>query len=387
MGVGPREIIATSWALGRGQLARYAGSGTSITSKLEAELRADTGTDFALAVNSGTSALVCALIGLGVGPGDEVLVPAYTFVATAAAAVAVGAVPVLVDVDESLTMDPIDLKRKITAGTKAVIPVHMLNLVSDLDAIMLLAQENDLVVLEDACQAVGVTYKGRQVGSIGHAGAFSFNQHKNIRSGEGGAVLTNNERVHTRAAMFHDVGNYMRSERSTFDEPLFVGLNLRMPEICSAMLRPQLARLDRQMARRRERRELVLELLPDDLPLHICPHHDQTAAAGLAVLFDSPELAQEFGSTKGVTWIFDTGRHIYTNWEPLWARRTHHPVIDPYGWAYGDSDDEQPVSCPNTVDILQRACNISLDPDIPLPAYRRFARHIASAACRLRDAA
>jgi dTDP-4-amino-4,6-dideoxygalactose transaminase len=371
--------------LGRGQLARYGGSGTSATSKLENELCAHTGAEYALAVNSGTSALICALVGLGVGPGDEVLVPAYTFVATAAAAVAVGAVPVLVDIDESLTMDPLDMKRKITERTKAVIPVHMLNLVSDLDPIVRLCEENNIFLLEDACQAVGVTYKGRKVGTIGDAGAFSFNQHKNIRSGEGGAVLAHSERVHARAAMFHDVGNYMRSERSSFEEPLFVGLNLRMPEVCSAMLRPQLARLDKQMKRRQERRRIMLELLPDDLPLHISPHHDAGSAAGLAVICDSPELARALGETKGVTWLFNTGRHIYTNWEPIWSRRTHNPMIDPYKWAYGSAGEAPEVSCPNTLDILQRACNISLDPDIPLPAYRRFARHISAAASRLRN--
>jgi dTDP-4-amino-4,6-dideoxygalactose transaminase len=379
--------LAVSWTLGRGQLARYGGSGTSATSKLESELCDHTGARHTLAVNSGTSALVCALVGLGVGPGDEVLVPAYTFVATAAAAVAVGAVPVLVDIDESLTMDAIDLKRKVTSRTKAVIPVHMLNLVCDLDAIMAVSRENALVVVEDACQAVGVTYRGRKVGTIGDAGAFSFNQHKNIRSGEGGAVLTDDERTYVRAAMFHDVGNYIRSERVTSDEPLFVGLNLRMPEVCSAMLRPQLARLDKQMKRRHERRRRMLDLLPDGAPLHISPHHDADAAVGLTVICDTPEIARAFGSTRGVTRLFDTGRHLYTNWDPIWSRRTHHPTIDPYRWAYGETSDVVGPSCPNTLPVLERACNITLDADIPEPLYRKMAADIASAASRLADVA
>jgi dTDP-4-amino-4,6-dideoxygalactose transaminase len=383
MSVGPREVLAASLTLGRGQLARYGGSGTSVTSRFESELCQCTGAGYALAVNSGTNALVCALVGLGVGPGDEVLVPAYTFVATAAAPLAVGAVPVLVDIDESLTLDPIDMKRKITARTKAVIPVHMLNLVCDLDAITALADESSIAVVEDACQAVGVSYHGRKVGTIGHAGAFSFNQYKNITSGEGGALITNDQRVHTRAAMFHDTGNYMRSERSKSDEPLFVGLNLRMPEICSAILRPQLRRLDRQMQRRRERRQLMLALLRDKPALRISPHHAPDEAVGLTVMCSSAEVAETFGATRGVTRLFDTGRHVYTNWEPVWARRTHHPRIAPYEWAYGPADSEHEVACPNTVEILKRSCNINLDPDLPMLVYRKLARSIAEAADRL----
>jgi dTDP-4-amino-4,6-dideoxygalactose transaminase len=384
VGVGAREILAASWTLGRGQLARYGGSGTSVTSRFEAELCQHTGAQHALAVNSGTNALVCALVGLGVGPGDEVLVPAYTFVATAAAPLAVGAVPVLVDIDESLTIDPIDMKRKITERTKAVIPVHMLNLVCDLDSIGAVAEEHGLAVLEDACQAVGVTYHGRKVGTIGDAGAFSFNQHKNIRSGEGGAVLTDDERVYTRAAMFHDTGNYMRAERSNHEEPLFVGLNLRMPEVCSAILRPQLRRLDRQMERRHQRRRQMIELLGDQPGLRISPHHAQDEAVGLTVTCATPEAAQALGRARGVTRLYDTGRHVYTNWEPIWARRTHHPRIAPYEWAYHGGPEPE-VSCPNTVAILERSCNISLDPELPAPVYRKLATSIAQSAQRLDD--
>ena len=134
---------------------------------------------------------------------------------------AVGAVPVLVDVDESLTIDPEDIKRKITPYTKAIMPVHMLNLVCDMDAITAIAKEHRLKVIEDACQAVGVTYKGRRVGTIGEVGAFSFNQFKNLNSGEGGAVLTNDDRIFTRARMFHDVGSYTREYAFESNEAVF----------------------------------------------------------------------------------------------------------------------------------------------------------------------
>lgn len=159
-----RGMAATVRVLGRGELGRFTGGDRSEVARFESELAGFLGTSHALAVNSGTSALVAALVGAGVGPGDEVLVPAYTWVSTAAAALAVGAVPVLVEVDASLTMDPADLKDRITPRSRAVLPVHMLNHVADMDAIMDVAAAHDLVVIEDACQAIGVTYRGARPG-------------------------------------------------------------------------------------------------------------------------------------------------------------------------------------------------------------------------------
>ena len=144
--------------------------------------------------------------------------PAYTWMATAAAPVMVGAVPVLVDIDESLTIDPADIERKITPYTRAIMPVHMLNLPCNMDAIMAIAKKRKLLVIEDACQAVGVRYKDRYCGAIGDAGAFSFNAYKNINIGEGGAVITNDDRIFARARKYHDLGSagaQPRARRST----------------------------------------------------------------------------------------------------------------------------------------------------------------------------
>jgi dTDP-4-amino-4,6-dideoxygalactose transaminase len=369
-------MAAAVWTLGRGQLGRYARKGTSSTDRFERELENYTGARHALAVNSGTSALICALVGLRIGPGDEVLVPAYTWVSSAAAVVIVGAVPVLVEIDESLTIDPNDLERKITPRTRAVIPVHMLNLVCQMDRIMSIAAARGLAVIEDACQAVGTTYRGRRVGSIGDAGAFSFNQHKNIRSGEGGAVLTNDESIFVRAAMMHDVGSYTRPRRIEHPEPAFVGMNMRMPEIASAILRPQLNRLDRQMDRRRKRRAMILEKIAGEDGLRVTPHHDPAAAVGLAVTFDDPRDAARFAQARGVSRLIDTGRHVYTNWTPIRGRRTFDPRVDP--WSGGEVD--YPIdSCPRTLQILERTCTISLDPNLPMPVMRVMAHRMIGA--------
>jgi len=378
LSMGVRETAAALRVLAKGDLGRYYARGTSETARFENELGSFTASDHALAVNSGTSALICALVGAGIGPGDEVLVPAYTWVSTAAAPLAVGAVPVLVEIDESLTIDPDDIERKITPHTKAIIPVHMINLVSDMDPIMALAAQHDLVVIEDACQAIGLRYRGRRVGSIGHAGVFSFNQHKNIKSGEGGALITDDERLHARASIYHDVGSYEREEQVSYDEPVFVGVNYRMPELSAAILRPQLARLDRQLARRRERRQFVLEQLHESLPsFTVNPHHDESDATGLAISFDDPDAARSFGDRKGARRLIDTGRHVYTNWQPILAKRSFDPRFDPYAWAHRSFDDEADA-CPATLDILARSCTVELAPELPTPAFRLAVRQLTN---------
>jgi dTDP-4-amino-4,6-dideoxygalactose transaminase len=368
--IGHREIAAAVRTLGMGQLARYGRAGTSQTDLFESELAAHVGVRHALAVNSGTSALTCAMAALGVGPGDEVLVPAYTWVSTAAAAVVLGAVPVLVEIDATLTMDPADLESKITSRSKAVVPVHMLNMPADMDRIVDVARAHGLLVIEDACQAVGVTFKGRQLGSIGDAGTFSFNQHKNIRSGVGGAVLVNNDRVHVRAAMFHDVGAYARPGRPDHDELPFVGMNLRMPEVASAILRPQLRRLDKRMARQAQRRAMILSVLDARRDVIVTPHNDPSAAVSLAVRFDDPDAARRFATARGVNRLIDTGRHVYSNWQSILGRR----CFDDRANVWRDRDIDYVDACPTTTAILERTCSISVDPDIPMPIMRRVAR-------------
>src|SRR5260370_19084497 len=153
---------------------------------LEREFAKYVGTPYALANRSGTSALMCSLVALGLKPGDEVIVPAYTFVATYSAAVFLGLVPVLTEIDESLNIDPAEIKRRITSKTRAIMPVHMLGNPCDMDRILAIAEEHGLPVIEDACQATGASYKGRKVGCFGQMGAFSLNVFKTITAGDGG---------------------------------------------------------------------------------------------------------------------------------------------------------------------------------------------------------
>lgn len=350
---GIAEFVNVARVLASGCLMHSASDNRSFTARFQTALAAKMGVKHALAVNSGTSGLIAALVAAGIGPGDEVLIPAYTWVSTAIAPLAVGAIPILVDIDETLTMDVVDLERKITPFTRAIIPVHMVNHVCCMDEIMALATRHNLIVIEDACQAVGVTYKGRRVGSIGDFGVFSFNHYKNMSAGEGGALLTNNTVFYNRAKVFHDVGTYYNEYRSdSFD---FVGCNLRVSELTGAVLHAQLGKLDNhlQRLRRIRKRYLKSSKFADIQP---SPHHDVKNAVGLTYLFSSPEEATSFAKkNRNVVVIFDIKKYDYLSWLPVLSGCREDPRKNPYLFAKRNFE-YSPEMCSITLDILSRSC-------------------------------
>jgi len=185
-------------------LFRYYGPTASKVQQAEQAFAETMGAQYVLGVNSCTSALIAALVACGVGPGDEVIVPGYTFFASASAAVVAKAIPVIAEVDESLTLDPEDLERKITKHTKAVIPVHMRGTGCDMDRVMAVAKKHDLRVIEDVAQACGASFKGKRLGTFGDCGCFSLDFYKIITSGEGGFITTDDERLYVLAESYHD---------------------------------------------------------------------------------------------------------------------------------------------------------------------------------------
>ena len=172
--------------------------------ELEAAICSTFGSRYAQLTSSGTAALTTALSVLGIGYGDEVITPSFTFVASFEAVLSVGAVPVLVDVDDTLTLDPAAVRKAITPRTKAIMPVHMCGSMADLDALQAICREHNLVLLEDACQSIGATYKGKHLGTIGDAGTFSFDFVKTMTCGEGGVVMTNREDVYVKSDGYTD---------------------------------------------------------------------------------------------------------------------------------------------------------------------------------------
>jgi len=201
------------------------------------------GSRYAQLTSSGTSALTTALSALGIGYGDEVITPTFTFVASFEAVLSVGAVPVLVDVDDTLTLDPEAVKKAITSKTKAIMPVHMCGSMADIDALAAICKEHNLIFLEDACQSIGASYKGKHVGTIGDAGTFSFDFVKTMTCAEGGVVMTNKEDVYIKCDGYTDHGHDHKGVDRGADLHPFIGYNYRISELHAAVGLAQIKRL------------------------------------------------------------------------------------------------------------------------------------------------
>jgi dTDP-4-amino-4,6-dideoxygalactose transaminase len=226
------------------------GVGGSRKKEFEEKFAAYQHAKYGIAVTSGTTALEISLRALGVGCGDEVIVPSYTFMATATAVLYVNAIPVFADIDpETYTIDPKSVESLISERTKAILPVHIGGRPADMDALLSLAKKHSLYVVEDACQAWGAEWRGTRVGAIGEMGAFSFQSSKNITSGEGGIILTNSEDLYIKAWSLHNCG---RMPQGAWYEHHLPGTNYRITEFQAAILLAQMERFDEQTEKRIE---------------------------------------------------------------------------------------------------------------------------------------
>jgi dTDP-4-amino-4,6-dideoxygalactose transaminase len=364
--VGEEEIEAIARVIRSGKLFRY--HDQSECARFERRYAEHLGTrHFALGA-SGTFGLTAAMIGLGLGPGDEVLVPAHTYMATATAVLAVGAIPVIVDIDESITISPDAVEDAIGPRTRAVIPVHMWGAACNMDAIMEIAGRHKLLVIEDSCQGIGGGYEGRKFGSIGHVGGFSFNYYKNITSGEGGGVTTNDDKVIERARCAIDPCHFYWQGRSDSQQP-FAGNGARASELMGAMLNVQLDRLDGMIGAMRGERKKILAGTGhlDNLGLRPSPMNspDHDCATQVMYLMPSAEAATRFTKLMPSVIAGRTGRHTYTEWDQvLMGEGAHHPALNPYNLpenkacrrAY--SKDQ----CARSLEILNRTVMVATDP-------------------------
>lgn len=242
--------------LDEGILTSPALEGGKRVQEFESLLRRYLSIKHVIAVNSGTSALLAALLALGLKEGDEVLLPSFTFVASANSVVAAGGTPVFVDInDADYTINVKDLARKITKKTRAIMPVHLYGHPADLDEIGELANSNSLEIVEDACQSLGSEYRKRQTGTFGSMGCFSMYASKVLTSGEGGAITTDDDLLADRLRMIRNHGMV-----EGYDTRIF-GLNLRLPEICAAIAKGQMKKLDEMLEKRRNNAKLLTDLL------------------------------------------------------------------------------------------------------------------------------
>ncbi len=249
--IGREEEELVLEVLRRKALFRYYGpdpkSPPPMVATLEREFAAMIGVRFALGVTSGTAALEVALGALGVGPGDEVIVPAWSWVSCFTAVVRVGGTPVLAEVDDTLCLARGEITRLRTPRTKAVLVVHFQGVAADLDALLSEARAAGLALLEDCAESPGAYYRGRRVGSLGDIAIFSFQQQKTITSGEGGLVVTNDPRLHERAVRMHDLGQFrdFHAQQIAPQEPAFCGSQFRMSELTGAVALAQIRKVDR----------------------------------------------------------------------------------------------------------------------------------------------
>jgi dTDP-4-amino-4,6-dideoxygalactose transaminase len=389
--IGEAEIAAVARVIRERKLWRYsdaAGAPTE-TTRAEQEWAARIGVRHGLAVSTGTAALISGLVGLGIEPGAEVMVPGYTFVSTALAPLAVGAVPVLAEVDASLTLDPADVAKKLSPRTRAIIPVHMLGHLADLEPILALARPKGVKVLEDACQCDGGSYRGLRAGRHGEAGAFSFNCFKVLTAGEGGMLVTDDELVHHRARIYHDTGCAWWPGGGEAKVPYFAGVNYRMDEIRAAILRVQLERLEGILEGLRRRWRRLRELLDGAPGIEFAPVNDADGQCGATLLLrvEDRARAQAFAAAARerklpVALPYDSGRHVYSNWEVLMQRRgAFHPALDPLLiFEAGRAQRYAPDMLPRTLEHLARTVQVNI-------ALRWTEEELSSAASGLRECA
>lgn len=320
--------------------------------RFEQEFAQFTGSRFALSCVNGSVALRLALIASGVRPGDEVIVPPYTFIATASTVLEANCVPVFVDIHpDTYNLDPSLIEKAITSRTRAIIPVHFAGLACDMDAIMAIADRHKLTVIEDAAHAHGAEYKGRKLGAIGHAGCFSFQSSKNLTAGEGGMVVTDDEQLYE---MMNSLRNVGRVKGGAWYEHHYLGCNYRITQFQAALLSKQLSRLDQQTKRRDENGRYFAQLLnsvPGVAPLvrsaestvhtyHLfILRYDPSAFCGLHKAEFARMLAAE-----GVPAFMGYPEPLYK--QPLFQNKNF------MCYAIPEDVDYKQVSCP----VAERAC-------------------------------
>ena len=370
------EVLEAKW------LFRYYGPEDfpSKVKRLEEEYARYTGKKHCLALNSCTSSLICGLVAVGVEPGGEVIVPAYTFFASVAAVVAARGVPVVAEVDKSLTLDPEDVERKITSRTKVILPVHMRGMPCKMDRIMEIAKKHGLKVVEDVAQANGGSFRGKKLGSFGDVGCFSLQFHKVITSGEGGILVTDDDLYYIRAQAYHDVAACWRKDRFAppeFEGEIFFGVNFRMGELAGAVALAQFKKIESIVSRMQRNKKRIKERIRNIKGLDFREVNDERGDVSvcLIIYLPDPGTAKVFGEALRAEGV--EGGTIYDKSIPDWHIYAHWPILlgkmmptkkgcpfncplTPNGMEIKYTED----MCPQTLNWLSRAIHIDIPPQM-----------------------
>jgi dTDP-4-amino-4,6-dideoxygalactose transaminase len=366
--IGEEEIAEVVEVLTNRSLSRYGDDddprfGGKVR-QVEREVAALSGVRYGLGVHGGgSSGLWLSLMALGIGPGDEVIVPGFTFVASISAIVYARALPVLAEVDDSFNLDPADVEARITPRTRAIIAVHMLGGQARLDELRDIADRHGLFLIEDCAQAFGATYQGQGVGGIGHAGVFSFNEYKTITCGDGGMIVTDDEELYTRLFAIHDQGHAPLRGGSKYAERPFLGLNFRMTELSGAVLLAQVRKLDLIRDHLRANKRIVRSAIADlpGLGFRTIVDPEGDLATHLVVTFPSPEIAAAVAEGLGSITLAASGWHVYSNMEHLLERRTVSGRGCPFDCScHGSGGDYRRGMLPATDALLARSMSIGI---------------------------
>lgn len=294
--------------------------------ELEAAISETFGCKYAQLTSSGTSALTTAMSALGIGYGDEVITPSFTFVASFEAVLSVGAVPVLVDVDDTLTLNPEAVRKAITPKTKAIMPVHMCGSMADLDALLAICKEHNLVLLEDACQSIGGMYKGKHLGSIGNAGTFSFDFVKTMTCAEGGVVMTNSEDIYKKSDGYTDHGHDHKGADRGADLHPFIGYNYRISELHAAVGLAQIKRLPEFLAVQKKNHTQLINILKQvpEITFRRIPDPAGDSCSFISWFLPTEEISKAVvaelkaqGILAGNFYWFDNNWHYIRKWDHL----------------------------------------------------------------------
>lgn len=335
---GDKERKELNDVLDNGVLMRYGFEGMRNghwkAKELERELENVLKVKHAQLVSSGTAAVSVALASAGIGAGDEVIIPTFTFVASFEAIMMLGAIPVLVDIDDTLTLNPKAVKAAITSKTKAIMPVHMCGSMANLDELQAICKIHNLILIEDSSQATGATYKGKPLGSIGDLGCLSLDFVKIITAGEGGAVLTNNEKYYRHADHYSDHGHdHVGKDRGAETHP-FLGYNFRISELHAAVGLAQLRRLDDFVAIQKKNYTIIRDALSQipEIQFRTVPEGGEESYSFLSFFLPDLETTRKASAhlkDVGIDACFhyyDNNWHYIRTWDHLKDIKSLYPI-------------------------------------------------------------
>jgi 8-amino-3,8-dideoxy-alpha-D-manno-octulosonate transaminase len=334
--------------------------------EFEAELAKFNKVSYAHAVSSGSTAVATAMAACGIGAGDEVIVPPFTYIATVEGALLSGAIPVFAEIDETLCLSHEGIKKAITPKTKAVILVHMCGSMAKIEEIVQICKEHNLLLIEDTAQALGASYKGKAAGTFGQMGCFSFDFFKIITCGEGGAIITNDKNLYHLAEQFSDHGHDHIGDNRGMEQHPIIGFNYRIGEINAAIGLAQIRKIDQILEHQRKNKKALHDTLAKFSQVSFRHIPDAQGDAATFMDFFLPDEAttravvqalknEGVGEFTGIQYWWDNQYHYIRNWEHIRSLKTPMKLV---AHLLGTPQDYENLEIPKSNDLISRLISL-----------------------------